>query len=87
MLLYLAAIAGTMKIASTASRQIRAIDSHLHVWSNGEAPFPFADGKEPPASLRHCSSAENLLDSMTTAGMSRLLCIRDIVSQTIQFAM
>jgi hypothetical protein len=59
-----------MTIASAVpSRSIRAIDSHLHVWSSGEPPFPFAEGKEPPASLRHCSSAGDLLDSMAAAGI------------------
>eukprot|EP00953_Heterococcus_sp_UTEX-ZZ885_P022769 12580-Heterococcus_DN1.PRE.1 len=71
--------AGTMTIASAVpSRSIRAIDSHLHVWSNGEPPFPFADGKDPPASLRHCSRAEDLLDSMATAGVAGALIVQPI---------
>eukprot|EP00953_Heterococcus_sp_UTEX-ZZ885_P022774 12582-Heterococcus_DN1.PRE.2 len=68
-----------MTIASAVpSRSIRAIDSHLHVWSNGEPPFPFADGKDPPASLRHCSRAEDLLDSMATAGVAGALIVQPI---------
>ncbi len=45
--------------AAAASRfPYRLYDSHLHVWTDGRAPFPFAEGQGAPPGLQQSGSVE-----------------------------
>lgn len=57
-------------------------DSHLHVWSDGKPPFPYAEGQEPPERLQSSSGPSVLLREMDTAGVGGAL----IVQVTFAFA-
>ena len=50
------------------------IDSHLHVWSDGEAPFPWDADNHPPAHLQAEATAEKLLGEMDHAMVRVLVC-------------
>lgn len=52
------------------------LDSHLHVWGDGTAPYPYAAGKEPPERLRESSSAERLIGEMDNAGIGGALIVQ-----------
>ena len=52
----------------------RIIDSHLHVWSNGEPPFPWE--VEPPAVLKGAATYEKLLNAAQRAGVSGALIVQ-----------
>jgi len=56
----------------------RVIDSHLHVWSDGKDPFPYAPGCEPPEELRKEATVEKLLHEMDAAGVSGALIVQPI---------
>lgn len=51
-------------------------DSHLHVWGDGKAPFPYAEGQDPPERLRSTSGPERLLEEMATAGVDGALIVQ-----------
>lgn len=36
----------------TGSFPYRLYDSHLHVWTDGSAPFPYAEGQTAPPGLQ-----------------------------------
>jgi predicted TIM-barrel fold metal-dependent hydrolase len=65
-----------MSVAS--SRKI--IDSHLHVWANTAESnrFPYADGQEPPASLKDAASTNSLLEQMDANGVDGTLIVQPI---------
>ena len=52
------------------------IDSHLHVWSDGEAPFPWDADNHPPAHLQAEATAEKLLGEMDHAMVRVYVCRR-----------
>ena len=52
--------------ASCAVKSGRWVDSHLHIWDATKQPF--AEGKDPPESLRN-STAEDLISRMDAAGV------------------
>eukprot|EP00285_Hemiselmis_virescens_P012422 CAMPEP_0173386724 /NCGR_PEP_ID=MMETSP1356-20130122/9310_1 /TAXON_ID=77927 ORGANISM="Hemiselmis virescens, Strain PCC157" /NCGR_SAMPLE_ID=MMETSP1356 /ASSEMBLY_ACC=CAM_ASM_000847 /LENGTH=293 /DNA_ID=CAMNT_0014343067 /DNA_START=180 /DNA_END=1061 /DNA_ORIENTATION=+ len=60
----------------TASAPI--LDAHLHVWSDGAAPFPYTTGNEPPAELRKEATVEKLLGEMDKAGVQGALIVQPI---------
>jgi len=53
-------------------------DSHLHVWSDGAPPFPYAAGNEPPEELRKEATVEKLLAEMDEAGVQGCLVVQPI---------
>ncbi|KAJ1390558.1 hypothetical protein B484DRAFT_459569 [Ochromonadaceae sp. CCMP2298] len=53
------------------------IDSHLHVWSDGSAPFPYSVGGPPPADLALCN-AEHLIAQQTAAKVGGALIVQPI---------
>mmetsp|Transcript_30875 Transcript_30875/g.72134 ORF Transcript_30875/g.72134 Transcript_30875/m.72134 type:complete len:347 (+) Transcript_30875:99-1139(+) len=53
-------------------------DSHLHVWSDGSPPFPYATGNEPPEDLRKEATVEKLLGEMDKAGVKGCLIVQPI---------
>lgn len=53
-----------------------APDSHLHVWGDGEPPFTYASGQEPPERLRASSSPETLIGEMDKAGVGGALIVQ-----------
>ncbi|CAM9893056.1 unnamed protein product [Laminaria digitata] len=52
------------------------VDSHLHVWGDGRAPFPYAEGQEPPERLRESSNPEVLCREMDKAGVGGALIVQ-----------
>lgn len=57
---------------------LKVIDSHLHVWSNGQSPFPYAAGQEPPEQMQSNCGAEDLLERMSEARVSGSLIVQPI---------
>lgn len=53
-------------------------DSHLHVWGDGEAPFPYAEGQEPAERLRGSSNPGALIAEMDQAGVGGALIVQPI---------
>jgi predicted TIM-barrel fold metal-dependent hydrolase len=60
-------------VMSTAAAPVR-IDSHLHIWSDGEEPYPWA--VPPPDELKDAATAENLVASARKAGVSGALIVQ-----------
>ena len=56
---------------------IRMIDSHVHVWSDGTAPFPYINSP-PPEDLREASSPQHLLRLMDASGVHGAIVIQPI---------
>lgn len=59
----------------------KIVDSHLHVWASTEeaaAAFPYAEGQEPPESLRSLASTSELLKRMDDAGVDGALIVQPI---------
>jgi predicted TIM-barrel fold metal-dependent hydrolase len=59
----------------------KIIDSHLHVWANiaeSSTGFPFADGQDPPDSLKDVASTASLLDQMKVSGVDGTLIVQPI---------
>ncbi|CAM9295878.1 unnamed protein product [Ascophyllum nodosum] len=54
------------------------VDSHLHVWGDGKAPFPYAEGQEPPERLQQSSGPDTLLVEMDKAGVGGALIVQPI---------
>ncbi len=54
-----------------------SIDSHLHVWGDGTAPFPYLKDP-PPGALVPTGSPENLLKLMEEAGVEGALIVQPI---------
>jgi predicted TIM-barrel fold metal-dependent hydrolase len=52
------------------------VDTHVHVWSKGVAPFVYSGG-EPPVELQHCQ-AEDLIEKMNTNGVSTTIIVQPI---------
>jgi hypothetical protein len=57
------------------------IDGHLHIWSDGKAPYPWAEGNEPPSSPRlgdDRATVESLLAKMDHAVVAGALVVQPI---------
>jgi len=52
----------------------RVIDSHLHIWSDGTAPFPWA--VPPPPLLEKTATAEAMLEGARAAGVTGALIVQ-----------
>eukprot|EP00316_Scyphosphaera_apsteinii_P001578 CAMPEP_0119299326 /NCGR_PEP_ID=MMETSP1333-20130426/1403_1 /TAXON_ID=418940 /ORGANISM="Scyphosphaera apsteinii, Strain RCC1455" /LENGTH=311 /DNA_ID=CAMNT_0007300707 /DNA_START=116 /DNA_END=1051 /DNA_ORIENTATION=- len=50
------------------------IDAHLHIWSNGFAPYPWVAA--PPAELQATATAESLLKAARSAGVTGALIVQ-----------
>ena len=59
------------------SMKISPIDSHLHVWSSGDPPFPWEAGQTPPEALQD-SQPPHLLKEMELAGVDGALIVQPI---------
>lgn len=46
------------------------------MWGDGKAPFPYAEGQEPPERLRESSSPEVLFREMDKAGVGGALIVQ-----------
>ena len=54
-----------------------SIDSHLHVWGDGSAPFPYLKDP-PPSALIPTGSPDNLVKQMDEAGVEGALIVQPI---------
>eukprot|EP00548_Thalassiothrix_antarctica_P006835 CAMPEP_0194140230 /NCGR_PEP_ID=MMETSP0152-20130528/9793_1 /TAXON_ID=1049557 /ORGANISM="Thalassiothrix antarctica, Strain L6-D1" /LENGTH=303 /DNA_ID=CAMNT_0038838393 /DNA_START=153 /DNA_END=1064 /DNA_ORIENTATION=+ len=57
------------------------IDSHLHVWASSTTEsknFPYAEGQDPPDSLKDVASASSLLKTMESNGVDGALIVQPI---------
>ncbi len=60
------------------------VDAHLHIWSDGKAPYPWAEGHEPGRPISEPSlgddraTAEALLDHMDRAVVAGALIVQPI---------
>lgn len=57
-----------------------ALDAHLHVWSTGADPYPYARGHEPSPSTPS-ATVETLLAHMSKAGVGGALIVQPITHQ------
>ena len=69
----LAATYSSRRIFMSATQR-KVIDSAVHVWSNGEEPFPWVAA--PPDDLRTAATHEELAKSMNAAGVSGALIVQ-----------
>ena len=54
-------------------------DSHLHVWSDGSDPFPYASSvSPPPENLIDTSNYDDLLANMNESGVQKALIVQPI---------
>lgn len=72
MLVLLAQSLRSGRAEMSASR--RVIDSHLHIWSDGMPPYPWA--VEPPDNLKSAATVEELLRLARDAGVSGALIVQ-----------
>ena len=67
---------------STLNNKNLIIDSHLHVWANTDEStnlgFPYAQGQEPPESLRDKACKSALLQQMNDSGVDGSLIVQPI---------
>ncbi|KAG7347017.1 amidohydrolase 2 [Nitzschia inconspicua] len=66
-------------MSTFASKKI--IDSHLHVWADtteASKGFPYADGQDPPDSLKDAASFSNLMEQMNANGVDGSLIVQPI---------
>jgi len=73
-------IPATAAAMSTAASN-KIIDSHLHVWAStdeAKSRFPYAEGQEPPESLRNLASVSELLKRMDATGVDGALIVQPI---------
>jgi predicted TIM-barrel fold metal-dependent hydrolase len=79
-LLYFNIIQSTVAMSTIASPKI--IDSHLHVWANSEEStvggFPYAEGQDPPESLKDAASTAALLKQMDSNKVAGSLIVQPI---------
>lgn len=70
----------TLPLSTVALSNNMVIDSHLHVWaSNQEAStFPYAEGQDPPESLKDAASTSRLLEMMQENGVVGALIVQPI---------
>lgn len=77
--LFLIAMLTTPATAASASRFSGVVDSHVHVWGSGEAPFAYASSSPlPPADLANTSGTESLLRQLNAAGAKGALIVQPI---------
>ena len=77
---FAAASGGELEIGEPV-RAATAIDAHLHIWSDGKAPHPWAEGHEPPHSPSlgdGRATAETLLEKMDLAVVEGALIVQPI---------
>ena len=55
-----------------------SVDSHLHVWSTGDDPYPYIRGAVPPDRLRAVGTPEKLLEEMDKADVRGALIVQPI---------
>mmetsp|Transcript_1037 Transcript_1037/g.1713 ORF Transcript_1037/g.1713 Transcript_1037/m.1713 type:complete len:305 (+) Transcript_1037:69-983(+) len=70
----------SLALFSASMMRTVPIDSHLHVWSDGNVPFPYATGGvggPPPADLAHCQ-AMHLLSEQQKANVGGALIVQPI---------
>lgn len=68
-----------LSIATAASSRFVAVDSHVHVWGNGDAPFAYAASAPlPPPALASTSGTESLLKQLDEAGVKGALIVQPI---------
>jgi predicted TIM-barrel fold metal-dependent hydrolase len=58
-------------------KPVRVIDSHVHLWSNGDAPYPI-DIKGIPTELLLQGQPEHLLMKMEAAGIEKAVVVQPI---------
>ena len=63
-----------LRRAGAASAVQRIIDSHVHVWSDGEVPHPWV--QHPPQELRSAATYPALTHALRTAGVSAALVVQ-----------
>lgn len=69
----------TSLVVSSCSAMV--IDSHLHVWASAKeaaSAFPYAEGQEPPQSLRNLASTSELVKRMDAASVDGALIVQPI---------
>jgi predicted TIM-barrel fold metal-dependent hydrolase len=57
------------------------IDSHLHVWASSQeasSGFPYAEGQDPPESLKDAAATSRLLEKMQENGVDGALIVQPI---------
>lgn len=64
-------------LGSKARSNLLPIDSHLHVWSDGERPYPYFNDNIPPDDLKHCQ-VEDLLVQQMNARVAGALIVQPI---------
>jgi len=57
---------------------VNVIDSHLHVWSDGQSPFEYWPQQEPPEAMRSNCGADDLMEKMDAAGVAGCLIVQPI---------
>ena len=76
------AASSTAALSTMASSSGKIIDSHLHVWADtNEATnqgFPYADGQDPPDSLKEVASTAALLKQMDANSVDGSLIVQPI---------
>lgn len=80
-LCYWFAVSTTCAAMSTTTAPKKIIDSHLHVWASAQeaaSGFPYAEGQEPPESLRSLASTSELLKRMDATGVDGALIVQPI---------
>jgi predicted TIM-barrel fold metal-dependent hydrolase len=71
----------TNKLVRAAMTTQLVIDSHLHVWASSKeasSGFPYAEGKDPPESLRDSASISALLEKMNENNVAGALIVQPI---------
>lgn len=64
---------------SMRSQQIRGIDAHLHIWSDGKAPYVYIpEDNAPPSHLVEVGQPGNLVELMNEAGIDGALIVQPI---------
>eukprot|EP00965_Chrysotila_dentata_P162604 5369072-Pleurochrysis_carterae.AAC.4 len=59
---------------SMSKQEVQVIDSHLHVWSDGQTPFPWT--VEPPDELRTTATTDAYVKSAMAAGITGALVVQ-----------
>ena len=80
-LLSLSAVYGTSALTNMPG--LKVIDSHLHIWASSDesTTYPYAEGQEPPESLKDRASCSALLEKMKDANVDGALIVQPINHQ------
>ncbi len=70
----------SLPFPTTAMSNKLVIDSHLHVWASSQETksFPYAEGQDPPESLKDSASISRLLEQMQENGVDGALIVQPI---------